>query len=85
MARSYVCVLSFVGVRIDDILPLTFLFGQIEDPIFRRVVNEFFFFCTLTCGGDTNGVVDIDKKLIAKEKRLVNFWFQSYNNNSLLF
>ena len=43
MVRSYVCVLSFVAVRIDDIFPLTFLFGQIEDHIFRRVVNEYFF------------------------------------------
>ncbi len=43
MVRSYVCVLSFVAVRIDDIFPLTFLFGQIDDPIFRRVVNEYFF------------------------------------------
>jgi len=43
MIRSYVCVLSFVAVRIDDILPLTFFFGVIEDPTFRRVVNEYFF------------------------------------------
>jgi len=27
----------------DDIFPLTFLFGVIEDPTFRRVVNEYFF------------------------------------------
>ncbi len=43
MIRSYVCVLSFVAVRIDDIFPLTFLFGQIEDPLFRRTANEYFF------------------------------------------
>ena len=43
MIRSYVCVLSFVAVRIDDIFPLTFLFGQIEDHIFRRTANEYFF------------------------------------------
>jgi len=43
MVRSYVCVLSFVAVPIDDIFPLTFLFGQVENPIFRRVVNEYFF------------------------------------------
>jgi len=43
MIRSYVCVLSFVAVRIDDIFPLTFLFGSIEDPIFRRTANEYFF------------------------------------------
>jgi hypothetical protein len=41
--RSYVCVLSFVAVRIDGIFPLTLLYGQIEDPIFRRTVNEYFF------------------------------------------
>ncbi len=43
MIRSYVCVLSFVAVRIDDIFPLTFLFGQIEDHLFRRTANEYFF------------------------------------------
>jgi uncharacterized membrane protein len=43
MVRSYVCVLAFVAVRIDDILPLDFLFGTIENPTFRRVVNEYFF------------------------------------------
>lgn len=43
MVRSYVCVLAFVAVRIDDILPLDFLFGAIEDRTFRRVVNEYFF------------------------------------------
>lgn len=43
MVRSYVCVLAFVAVRIDDILPLNFLFGNITDGTFRRVVNEYFF------------------------------------------
>ena len=43
MIRSYVCVLSFVAVRIDDIFPLSFLFGQIEDHLFRRTANEYFF------------------------------------------
>lgn len=43
MARSYICVLAFVLVRVDDIFSLNFLFGQIEDPTFRRVVNEYFF------------------------------------------
>lgn len=43
MVRSYVCVLAFVAVRVDDILPLDFLFGAIEDRTFRRVVNEYFF------------------------------------------
>ncbi len=43
MVRSYVCVLAFVAVRIDDVLPLDFLFGNIQDSLFRRVVNEYFF------------------------------------------
>ncbi len=43
MVRSYVCVLAFVAVRLDDVLPLDFLFGSIEDPTFRRTVNEYFF------------------------------------------
>lgn len=43
MVRSYICVLAFVAVRVDDIVPLDFLFGVIEDPVFRRVVNEYFF------------------------------------------
>ena len=43
MVRSYVCVLAFVAVRVDDIMPLDFLFGAIEDRTFKRVVNEYFF------------------------------------------
>jgi uncharacterized membrane protein len=43
MTRSYICVLSFVAVRISGIFPLDFLFGTIEDPIFDRTVNEYFF------------------------------------------
>lgn len=43
MVRSYVCVLAFVAVRIDDVFSLNFLFGEITDPTFRRVVNEYFF------------------------------------------
>lgn len=43
MVRSYVCVLAFVAVRIDDVYSLNFLFGEIKDPTFRRVVNEYFF------------------------------------------
>lgn len=43
MVRSYVCVLAFVAVRIDDVFSLNFLFGNITDPTFRRVVNEYFF------------------------------------------
>jgi len=43
MVRSYVCVIAFVAVRIDDVFSLNFLFGDITDPTFRRVVNEYFF------------------------------------------
>jgi uncharacterized membrane protein len=43
MVRSYVCVLAFVAVRMDQVIPLDFLFGNIEEPTFRRVVNEYFF------------------------------------------
>ena len=43
MVRSYVCVIAFVTVRIDDVFSLNFLFGEITDPTFRRVVNEYFF------------------------------------------
>lgn len=43
MVRSYICVLAFVAVRIDDLYALDFLFGPISDPILRRVVNEYFF------------------------------------------
>jgi uncharacterized membrane protein len=43
MVRSFVCIFSFVAVRIDDIFPLDFFFGAIEDRTFRRVVNEYFF------------------------------------------
>jgi uncharacterized membrane protein len=51
MVRSYICILSFVAVRIGGIIPLDFLFGQIEDPTFGRTVNEYFFsFVPLICG-----------------------------------
>ena len=43
MVRSFVCVLSFVAVRIDDVYPLDFFFGYLEDRTFRRIVNEYFF------------------------------------------
>jgi uncharacterized membrane protein len=43
MVRSYVVLLSFVAVRIDGLIPLDFLFGHIGDPLFKRVVNEYFF------------------------------------------
>ena len=43
MTRSYICVMSFVAVRLDGMIGLDFMFGVIEDPLFRRVVNEYFF------------------------------------------
>ena len=43
MVRSYICVFSFVAVRISGLFPLDFLFGQIIDPTFDRTVNEYFF------------------------------------------
>jgi uncharacterized membrane protein len=42
MVRSYICVLAFVFVRVNDIISLDFLFGTIEDNTFRRVVQEYF-------------------------------------------
>lgn len=41
--RSYVLVMSFVAVRIDQVFPMSFLFGVLEDPVFNRTVNEYFF------------------------------------------
>jgi len=43
MVRSYICVLSFVAVRLDGIVPLDFFFGPLPDPNFRRTANEYFF------------------------------------------
>ena len=43
MVRSYVLILAFVAVRIDSALPLEFFFGTIDDPMYRRTVNEYFF------------------------------------------
>ncbi|MBA2330946.1 MAG: hypothetical protein H0V91_15160 [Flavisolibacter sp.] len=50
MVRSYVTVLSFVAVRVGDVVSMDFLFGPITDPTFNRVVNEYFFsFMPLIC------------------------------------
>lgn len=43
MMRSYICVFSFVAVRVGALISLEFLFGQIDDPTFNRTVNEYFF------------------------------------------
>lgn len=42
MVRSYICVLAFVMVRVDDVFPLDFLFGKIDNPVYARVVQEYF-------------------------------------------
>ncbi|MES2798233.1 MAG: DUF2306 domain-containing protein [Bacteroidota bacterium] len=43
MIRSYICVFSFVAVRVGGLVPLDFLFGKIVDPTFDRTINEYFF------------------------------------------
>jgi hypothetical protein len=40
---SYICILAFVMVRLDNVVPLGFMFGQIDDPVFNRTVNDYFF------------------------------------------
>lgn len=42
MVRSYICVLAFVMVRVDDVFPLDFLFGKVNVPLYARVVQEYF-------------------------------------------
>lgn len=42
MVRSYICVLAFVLVRVDDVFPLDFLFGKVDNPVYARVVQEYF-------------------------------------------
>lgn len=42
MVRSYICVLAFVMVRVDGLIPLNFLFGSVEDRLTRRVIQEYF-------------------------------------------
>lgn len=43
MVRSYICALAFVAVRLNQVLPLEFFLGAIEDKVVKRVVNEWFF------------------------------------------
>lgn len=43
MIRSYICIFSFVAVRISGLISMDFLFGQIDDITFDRTVNEYFF------------------------------------------
>jgi uncharacterized membrane protein len=43
MTRSYTCALAFVFVRLNQIIPLDFLYYPINDPIIQRTVNEWMF------------------------------------------
>ncbi len=43
MTRSYTCALAFVFVRLNQIIPLNFLYDIIEDTAIRRTVNEWIF------------------------------------------
>ncbi len=42
MVRSYVCVLAFVMVRVNDVFSLEFVFGATEDRTLARVIQEYF-------------------------------------------
>lgn len=43
MSRSYTCALAFVLVRLNQIIPMNFLFDVIEDTAIKRTVNEWIF------------------------------------------
>lgn len=43
MIRSYTCALSFVIVRLPQILPLKFIFSEIQDSAVSRTVQEAFY------------------------------------------
>jgi uncharacterized membrane protein len=43
MTRSYTCALAFVFVRLNQIVPLDFLYSSINDPEIYRTVNEWMF------------------------------------------
>lgn len=43
MTRSYTCALAFVFVRLNQIIPLDFLYKPISDPVIERTVNEWMF------------------------------------------
>lgn len=70
MVRSYICILSFVAVRIGGLIPLDFLFGPIEDPAFNRTVNEYFFsFVPLLLGEIGMIWIPALKKIKTKNRR----------------
>jgi len=41
--RSYTCALAFVFVRLNQLIPLDFLYSPINDPVIQRTVNEWLF------------------------------------------
>ncbi len=43
MTRSYTCAMAFVFVRLNQIIPLDFLYYPISDPVIQRTVNEWMF------------------------------------------
>ncbi len=43
MIRSYTCALVFVFIRLQQIVPLDFLYEIIDDPAIKRTVNEWMF------------------------------------------
>ena len=43
MTRSYTCALAFVFVRLNQLIPLDFLYYPINDPVIQRTVNEWMF------------------------------------------
>lgn len=43
MVRSYTCALTFVIVRLPQILPLSFIFSAIDDRMTRRTVQEWIY------------------------------------------
>ncbi|MBK6963831.1 MAG: DUF2306 domain-containing protein [Bacteroidales bacterium] len=43
MTRSYTCAMAFVFVRLNQIIPMDFLYYPINDPVIQRTVNEWMF------------------------------------------
>jgi uncharacterized membrane protein len=43
MIRSYTCAMAFVFVRLNQLLPLDFLYSSINDEMLKRTVNEWLF------------------------------------------
>lgn len=43
MIRSYTCALAFVFIRLNQVIPINFIYDVIEDAEVRQVVNEMLF------------------------------------------